>query len=352
MNILKVFKIIIVIVLLLSLAAAVFIFVWQGVYIPKNPTDIENKVFTVRKGEGLFQIADNLEREGFIKNKFFFDLYVFLIKSQGKLQAGHYYFSSSMEVAQIAGIMITGETIKETITIPEGWNIRDIGQYLEERGLLRKEDFYKVVGFPAADYARSGELPFPVDFSPDYGFLAGKTDRVGLEGFLFPDTYEIREHDAEEIVRKMLDNLQAKLSPDIMEEIKNQKKSVFEIITMASLLEKEVRTADDKEIVSGILWKRLENDFPLQVDSTITYITGQKSTTVSKAETQIDSPFNTYKYPGLPLGPICNPGVESIIAALYPKSSDYWYYLSSPEGQTIFSVTLADHNAAKDMHLR
>ncbi len=348
----KVFKIIIVISLFLSLSAAVFILVWQGIYIPKNPADKENKIFAVEQGEGLFQIASGLEQEGFIKSKLFFDLHVFIIKSQGKLQAGNYSLSPSMNVSQIAKIMIAGQTVKETITIPEGWNIRDIGQYLEERGLVRKDDFYKVAGFPAADYSIPGELPFPVDFSPDYNFLSGKTDRVGLEGFLFPDTYEIQGRDAEKIVRKMLDNLQEKLSPGVMGEIKRQGKSVFDILTMASLLEKEVRTVEDKKIVSGILWKRLENDFPLQVDSTITYVTGRKSSKVSKEETEINSAFNTYKYPGLPLGPVCNPGLDSIMAALYPKVSDYWYYLSTPEGETIFSITLADHNTAKDMYLR
>jgi len=105
-------------------------------------------------------------------------------------------------------------------------------------------------------------------------------------------------------------------------------------------------------LVSGILWKRLENNMPLQVDATISYITGKKTTKISKEETQIDSPYNTYKYLGLPLGPICNPGLESIKAALYPEISQYWYYLSTPEGETIFSKTLEEHNVAKAKYLK
>jgi len=100
------------------------------------------------------------------------------------------------------------------------------------------------------------------------------------------------------------------------------------------------------------LWKRLENNIPLQVDATITYITGKKTTKISIEETQIDSPYNTYKYLGLPIGPICNPGLESILAAMYPKSSEYWYYLSTPEGETIFSKTLEEHNIAKAKYLK
>jgi len=104
-------------------------------------------------------------------------------------------------------------------------------------------------------------------------------------------------------------------------------------------------------LVAGILWKRLENKMPLQVDATITYITGKKTTKISIEETQIDHPYNTYKYLGLPPGPICNPGLESILAALYPKKSDYWYYLSAPDGKTIFSKTLQEHNIAKAKYL-
>jgi len=105
-------------------------------------------------------------------------------------------------------------------------------------------------------------------------------------------------------------------------------------------------------VVSGILWKRLKNNIPLQVDATISYITGKKTTEISIEETKIDSLYNTYKYKGLPLGPVCNPGLESIKAAIYPKNSEYWYYLSTPEGETIFSKTLEEHNIAKAKYLK
>jgi UPF0755 protein len=142
------------------------------------------------------------------------------------------------------------------------------------------------------------------------------------------------------------------VSLEIKEEIERQGKSIFDIITMASLLEKEVRTEEDKKIVAGILWKRMEIGMPLQVDATIAYITGKNSTRISKEETKIDSPYNTYKYKGLPLGPICNPGFESIFASLYYEDSDYLYYLSTPEGETIFSKTLEEHNIAKGKYLK
>ena len=121
---------------------------------------------------------------------------------------------------------------------------------------------------------------------------------------------------------------------------------------MASLIEKEVQSTEDMQLVSGILWKRLKNDMPLQVDATVTYLTGKRSTGVSTEDTKIDSPYNTYLYRGLPLGPISNPGTESIEAALHPKTSSYWYYLSAPDGKTIFSTTYEQHVQAKQKYLK
>ena len=182
---------------------------------------------------------------------------------------------------------------------------------------------------------------------------------LSLEGYLFPDTYYFRKEEGgdgkegiKNFVKLMLTNFDKKLTPALRTEIERQKKSIFEIVTTSSLIEKEVRTFDDKKIVSGILRKRLKTGIPLQIDATIVFITGKKTTEISIEETKIDSPYNTYKYKGLPLGPIANPGIESIIAALYPESSEYWYYLSAPDGKTIFSRTLEEHNIAKFKYLK
>ena len=300
-------------------------FFWQGIYLPKTPFG-EEKLFLVEKGQSLFQIAEDLEKEGLVKNKFFFDLYVFIKGTQRKLQAGEYFLSPSESITKIAQKLISGDIAKMVVTIPEGWTQKQI----EERIGLK---------------------------------LPGEN----LEGFLFPDTYYLPvDVTPEKVVEIMTTNFDKKMAP-FKEEIEGQGKTIFEIVIMASLLEKEVKTFEDKELVSGILWKRLENGMPLQVDATITYI---KKTTnlegprsfsekgeaygsrISIEETKINSLFNTYKYLGLPPGPICNPGIDSIKAAIYPKNSDYWYYLSTPEGKTIFSKTLEEHNIAKEKYLR
>lgn len=284
-------------------------FFWQGIYLPKTPFG-EEKLFLVEKGQSLFQIAENLEKEGLVKNKFFFDLYVFIKGTQRKLQAGEYFLSPSESIARIAGKIISGDIAKVVVTIPEGFTVKQI----EEKLNLK---------------------------------LPGEN----LEGFLFPDTYYLPvDVTPEKVVEIMTTNFDKKMAP-FKEEIEGQGKTIFEIVIMASLLEKEVKTFEDKELVSGILWKRLKNNIPLQVDATISYITGKQTTRISREETQIDSPYNTYKYLGLPIGPICNPGIDSIKAAIYPKNSQYWYYLSTSEGKTIFSETLEEHNLAKAKYL-
>ncbi len=334
-------------------------FIWQGIFLPKDFGSAENKLFLVERGQSFFKIAESLEKDGLIKNKFLFDFYVLARGAQGKLQAGDYLLSPSESCAEVAQKIISGDVVKETLTIPEGWNLRDIGFYLEGKGMFQAEELWELAGFPAIDYSRVKDLPAPADFSSDYDFLKEKPENVGLEGYLFPDTYQINKGtNLEEIVRKMLNNFDRRLTPDLREEIKKQEKSIFEIVTMASLLEKEVKTKEEKEIVSGIFWKRIKEGRSLDSCATIAYVLGGGNWTFNEMREkiargkEIDSPYNTYKYSGLPLGPICNPGLESILAAMYPEDSQYLYYLSTPDGETVFSKTLEEHNLAKAKYLK
>lgn len=337
--------------LFLILFSIVGLLIW-GIYLPQRPFSREELIFVIEKGQGSREIAVNLEEQGLIKSTPIFRLYVAGKGVSRKLQAGPYQLSFSMNVSQMVEKFVVGDVIKEEITLIEGWNLRDVGWYFEGKGMFMAEELFELVGFPLIDYSQTTDLPEPKDFSLDYDFLEDKPENVNLEGYLFPDTYQIGVGESiEEIVRRLLANFDRKLVPDLRAEIENQNKTIFEIITMASLLEKEVRTLEEKKMVSGVLWKRLENNMPLQVDATITYITGKKTVKISKEETQIDSPYNSYKYAGLPLGPISNPGIESILAAIYPEESQYWYYLSLPSGETIFSKTLEEHNLAKAQYL-
>ena len=337
----------------------------------------EEVIFTVKKGEGSREIALNLEKENLIRWAPVFRVYVLFKGIAGDLKAGEYILSPSMNIPQIAEKLFKEEVIKEKITLIEGWNLKDISFYFENKGMFQDKEVRQTVA---------------KDFSGDFNFLEDKPKNLNLEGYLFPDTYEIRKGESlEDIVKRMLNNFDKKLTADLREEIKKQQKSIFEIVTMASILEKEVRTFEDKKIVAGIFWKRIKLGEPLYSCATIAYILGRENWTFEEDESSsltesrlrdeggkerealfdsagtwtfdemrreialgkdIDSPYNTYKYRGLPLGPISNPGLESIMAAVYPEDSDYWYYLSTPEGETIFSKTLEEHNIAKAKYLK
>ena len=335
------------------------VFIWFGIYAPKDSNSVETTAFLVKKGEGAKEISAHLKEQDLIRHSLLFRFYVLAKGVSGNLKAGEYSLSKAMNVSEVVNKFVSGDVVKKKITIIEGWNLRDIGWDLENKGIAQAQELFELVGFPATDYSVVADLPKPKDFSKEFNFLKDKPKNLGLEGYLFPDTYYIieqrtenNEQELEDIVCKMLTNFGEKLTPDLRQEIANQDKTIFETATMASMIEKEVRTFEDKKIVSGILWKRLENGIPLQVDATINYIIGKKTTKISKADLRIDSLFNTYKHRGLPLGPISNPGIESILASLYPENSGYWYYLSTPEGETIFSKTLEQHNIAKAKYLK
>ncbi len=323
---------------------AVLFFVYFEVYTPVNPDSHEMVVFTVEKGWGDNNIADSLQKSGIIRSSYFFKFYAILSLKHSVLKAGKYNLSPKMSIYEIANKMARGDIIKNKLTILEGWTEKDIGKYLELKGICSQDDF---------------ALLIKKDYSAEFAFLKdkpkGPEGYPDLEGYLFPDTYEIAEGEVcQDVIDAMLSNFDKKLTPELRVKIANDPtgapKSIFDIVTIASIIEKEVRTLGDKKIVSGILWKRLAIGMPLQLDSTINYITEKSDPSVLIKDTKIDSPYNTYKYKGLPAGPISNPGIDSIIAAIYPTQTNYLYWLS--DGTTHFSETLEQHNAAKAKYLR
>ncbi len=305
------------------------------IYIPVNPGSHETIIYAVERGWGDDEIADNLQKLGIIRSSYFFKFYAILSLRHSTLQAGEYNLSPKMSIYEIVKGMAEGNVIRDKVVILEGWDIKDIGKYLESKKICDQDYFVSLT---------------KKDYSQEFDFLGDKPKNVDIEGYLFPDTYEISKGETcEGILSAMLTNFEKKLTSVLRTEIAKQDKSIFNIVTMASLLEKEVRSLDDKKSVSGILWKRLSIGMPLQLDATINYITGKNDPSVLIKDTKIDSPYNTYKYKGLPEGPISNPGINSITAAIYPTQTSYWYYLS--DGKTIFSETLEQHNAAKAKYL-
>jgi len=319
----------------------IFIFLSFGIFVsfllPKNPSSKEEKIFVVEKGDGILKIAENLQKENLIKNQFTFLIYALMKGYQKKLKAGTYLLSPSQSTPEILKKIVSGETLKIKITFPEGITQKEIDSILKEKGVTKESILkYKVK-----------------DFKLDFDFLGSIPEDFPLEGFLFPDTYFFDyKMEAKEVIKIFLKNFEKKFDKNLRQEIKNQGKDIYQILILASLLEKEVRDFEEKKIVAGILEKRLKNKIPLQVDATITYLTGKKTTKISAFDLEIDSPYNTYKYKGLPPTPICNPGLESIKAAIFPKETPFWYYLTTPEGKAIFSVNYEDHLILKEKYLK
>lgn len=302
------------------------------------------KEIKIEKGKNLWEISRDLKEEKAVNSALFFSLYVYLLGEEKGLKSGVYLIEPGLSISGVAKKIIKGETLKEKVTFPEGWDVKEIANLLEEKRIASKDDFLNIIKNPPPDILKEiYKIP---------NFRKSEKKITSLEGFLFPDTYYFEKDESpEEIVLKMVKNFIQKTFPYFSEDT-NDKRSAYDVLIMASLVEKEVKDYDDKRIVAGILWKRLKYNFPLQVDATISYITEKKTTKISVQDLQIDSPYNTYKFKGLPPTPICNPGIDSIKAALYPKSSDYWYYLSTPDGKTIFSRTFEEHKKAKFKYLR
>lgn len=312
---------------LLFLAFAVFIvaifYVNKKINEPKS-FFVKETIFKVALGQGAKEIARNLEERGFIANDKFFLIYLWQIGGHSKLQAGRYSLSASQTIKEIADKMMKGEAIKDEIiiTIPEGLRLTEIDSRLAQDNIIKK------------------------------GVLLS---RDNLEGYMFPDTYNFSTVNlplvAEDVIKKFLDNFD-KRTKDLRAEAKKKNVDFNNIVIMASILEKEVKTREDMKIVSGILWKRIVVGMSLQVDATIAYITGKKTGEITYDDLKIKSSFNTYINKGLPPTPISNPGLIALDAVLNPTQSDYLYYLSKSTGETVFSKTLEEHNRAKNMYLR
>jgi len=249
---------------------------------------------------------------------------------------------------------------EDTIQIIEGWTANDISRYFTTLGKWPNKEFFTVAGFPQVDYRYNKNLPPLTDFSQEFSFLADKPKYYGLEGYLFPDTYRIyASSTATEVIDKMLANFDAKLTPSMRADIKKQGKTIYEIVTLASIIEKEApidyqkNDNYDARVISGIFWNRLKIGQALQSDATLSYIFNDNDPQHNGSELESASPYNTYKYRGLPPGPICNPGILAIKAAIYPIITDYNYFLT-PKGknQVIYARTYDEHLQNKYQYLR
>ena len=299
----------------------------------------EKVIFEVLKGSNAETIAENLEEEDLIVSEIRFVRTVKEEDLDGSLRYGRFVLSPGLTLREIITVLTTQGTGEMAITVLEGWTIEDIDAELTELGLIETAGSFKTCA---------------INCKFDYAFLKapdGVEGDGGLEGFLFPDTYFIDSANftVESFTRTLLENFDAKWTDEMQAAAETSGRTIRETVIVASMIEKEVRTEEDLPLVSGIIWKRLDNDWMLGIDATLLYT--QDDGELSVEDLANDNPYNTRLNTGLPPTAIGNPGLLSLQAAIAPETSDYWFYLTDSEGAVHYATTNEEHEANKAEYL-
>lgn len=301
-----------------SLILLITILFITAIYFPLDENSTAQKVVNIPSGINAKEIVDLLEKNEIIrKNNYTIRNLIKLLKLEDQLKYGEYYLSPSMNMLQILDKLVKGEVITYKITIPEGYTYNQIAELLDKKEVAEEEAFLKLV----------------------------KGSEKTSEGYLFPDTYEVpKKYGAEKIVKVMLSNFnQVAIENKFTDRAEEIGFSLDKVIILASIIEKEAKFNDEKNKVSSVFHNRLEIGMKLQSCATIQYILGKPKERLDENDLKIDSPYNTYLYAGLPPGPICNPGLDSIMAALEPEEGDYLFFVLGEDGRHIFSRTYQEH---------
>ena len=299
----------------------------------KPSSDLSVKI---EKGSTVGRIARELKDAGLIEYRWAFVLFAKVTGNADSFQYGTYVLNTDMDYLELVTNLQKTASFRATVTvmIPEGAELREIIATLDEKNVCTAEELWDAVE----------NHPF------DYDFLQNLPERENrLEGYLFPDTYEFFEQsDAVTVLTKFLDNFEVKFSQELRDRAQEIGMSIDEVVTLASVIEREAASDEDRATVSSVFHNRLNStQYPLlQSCATVQYVLQERKSVLTYDDIKIDSPYNTYLYEGLPIGPIASPGLASIRAALYPETTDYYFFVVTADGTHIFSKTLAEHNAA------
>ncbi len=314
--------------LLLAVAAVIAVtgwFWWRDAISAADPEDTTPKIFVVRRGEGVKSVAARLASEGFIRSPTGFFL---LVKSMGierDLQAGDFRLNPAMDAGAIARELTHG-TLDVWVTTLEGWRVEEIAAKLTKELDIPESEFVK----------------------------------VAREGYMFPDTYLVpRDATVGAVAALFTTTFDKKVDETMRTDARKTGLSFSEVLVLASIVEREGRTNEDRSVIAGILLKRLKADWPLQADATLQYALGYQAGEktwwkkgLTNEDKKIKSLYNTYLYTGLPPGPIANPGIASIKAVIYPKETDNWFYLHDSKGGVHYGRTLEEHNGNISKYLQ
>ena len=290
----------------------------------------------VERGKGVAGIGETLAQSGVIRSALAFQFYVRWHGAGSRLRAGRYALSGSMSLARILRTLEQGPGHgggdRLRVTVPEGFTLTQIAEALEAKGVCDATAFRDLASQPGAWTHW------------DVGFALPQST---LEGYLYPDTYDFLPHTPpEDIAKEMLLNFSRRFARPKEQEIAAGGHSLHEVVTLASLIEREARVPADRPRIAGVLENRLKQGMKLEIDATVLYALGHHKDRVLYKDLEIDSPYNTYRHAGLPPGPIASPGMAALDAALHPEANDYLYYVAQKSGEHFFSRTLAEHDAA------
>lgn len=305
------------------------IIILYQIYVPVDKSSTTSITIDIQRGMGLKEVASLLWNKGLIRDGFTFELLTIFKKLQGEIKAGEYALSPSLTMPQILSELVNGNYLKSHLTIPEGYNLYQIAELLAKKGFGNKERFIR--------------LTQDKEFISNLGISANT-----LEGYLFPETYcffkGVKE---EETIKIMVAQLRKVITPEDENQARNLGLSFHQILTLASMIEKETSDSEERRLVSAVFHNRLKADIPLESDPTVIYaFLPDFDGNLKRKDLFIDSPYNTYKHKGIPPGPIANPGLKAIEAALHPAPVDYLYFVAMNNGKHKFSTKRKEHKEA------
>ncbi|HOV79535.1 MAG TPA: endolytic transglycosylase MltG [Bacillota bacterium] len=283
------------------------------------------------------QVGKILKQHRLIRNSLMFSLYARFTGMDGMIRAGQYRLSNSMPAPVILRELVEGRLLAEMVTVPEGFTTSQVAELLVSKGLADREKFISA--------AASEDFP--------YSFLEGLPEgERRLEGYLFPDTYQvIRGTEETAIINMMLQRFEREMAElDYPARARSMGLTVHQAVTFASMVEREAKIDEERPVIAGVIYNRLKMSMPLQIDATVQYALGSSRETLYYRDLEVDSPYNTYKNTGFPPGPIAMPGRVSLLAVVNPDRNDYLYYVAKEDGSHAFARTLAEHDANRERY--